>query len=342
MQYRGTECLNCGHPLDISDRYCPYCSQKNNTKQLSLGDYFAEFISSVIVYDSRLRHTIRDLLFHPGLMSKKYVNGQRLNYANPFRFFLSVSIIYFLLKGFIGFITANDDANLMDLSTKPSRTMPLDSIPEADYTGDRIKAKEIGTSIYYSEKALDTFTFPENYFERINMYITYHQYHPKKSPAEVLKDMEHDNTYKNKWLYSRSMTLIKIQNNPNEFLNYVGSKIPFFLFFFAPFFALFFWLLYSKKKYTYMEHMIFIFHLFSFYFLLRIIMLLPELVISKDAINIILILIVIPLYFYLALRKFYEQKNWVTIIKFIFLSTVYGFSFLIAMIAFILGTVAVY
>src|SRR5690554_1400176 len=112
-RYRGTECLNCSHPLDRSDVYCPYCSQLNSNKQLSVRDFLAEFLGSVLVYDSRLRHTLRELLFHPGQITRNYVAGQRLKYANPFRFFLSVSIIYFLIKGFFG---AGDPSERKSLS----------------------------------------------------------------------------------------------------------------------------------------------------------------------------------------------------------------------------------
>src|SRR5699024_1081454 len=101
IQYRGTECLNCGHPLDRSDRFCPYCYQENSNKQLSAKDYLREFIGSILVYDSRLRYTIREIFLKPGLISKNYISGQRMKYANPFRFFLSVSIIYFLLRGIL-------------------------------------------------------------------------------------------------------------------------------------------------------------------------------------------------------------------------------------------------
>ena len=62
LQYRGTQCLNCEQPLDISDVYCPYCSQLNSNKQLSAKDFFGEFINSIVVYDSRLRNTLKDLL----------------------------------------------------------------------------------------------------------------------------------------------------------------------------------------------------------------------------------------------------------------------------------------
>ena len=101
FKYRSNECLNCGQPLDLSDVYCPYCSQLNSTKALSLKDFIGEFVNSIVSYDSRLRYTVFDLLFRPGRITRNYVEGQRLKYANPFRFFLSVSIIYFILFGII-------------------------------------------------------------------------------------------------------------------------------------------------------------------------------------------------------------------------------------------------
>ena len=39
LQFRGVECLNCGHPLDLSDKYCPNCSQANSVKKLTLRDF---------------------------------------------------------------------------------------------------------------------------------------------------------------------------------------------------------------------------------------------------------------------------------------------------------------
>ena len=101
IKFRGPECLNCKHPLDLSDVYCSYCGQLNTTKSLAIKDFFNEFLGSIITYDSKLRYTVRDLLFRPGVITRNYVNGQRLRYANPFRFFLSVSIIFFIFQGLI-------------------------------------------------------------------------------------------------------------------------------------------------------------------------------------------------------------------------------------------------
>ena len=103
-EYRGNECLNCGVPLDLIDKYCHHCGQTNTTKKLSFKDFFNEFFASIFSYDSRLRHTIITLLFYPGKISKEYIKGKRIRYANPFRFYLSVSIIFFIINSlFIDF-----------------------------------------------------------------------------------------------------------------------------------------------------------------------------------------------------------------------------------------------
>lgn len=100
LQFRGVKCLNCGHPLDISDKYCPNCSQANSTKKLTLKDFFDEFFSSLLNYDSKLLKTLYALLIHPGSITKDYINGKRISYTNPFRFLLSLAFIYFLLFTF--------------------------------------------------------------------------------------------------------------------------------------------------------------------------------------------------------------------------------------------------
>ena len=82
-KYRGTECLNCGHPLDVSDRFCPNCSQANSIKKPSLADFIIEFFSSLISYDSKLLNTLGALLLRPGKITRDYINGKRVRYTNP-------------------------------------------------------------------------------------------------------------------------------------------------------------------------------------------------------------------------------------------------------------------
>ncbi len=97
LRYRGTECLNCGHPLEFSDRYCPNCSQANSIKHLTMKDFFDEFFADLVNFDTRLARTLYTMLWRPGRISKDFIAGKRLTYVNPFRLLLSLAIIYFLL-----------------------------------------------------------------------------------------------------------------------------------------------------------------------------------------------------------------------------------------------------
>lgn len=367
-KFRGAECLNCGRPLDFTDKFCPNCSQRNTTKQLSINDFFQEFMSSIFTYDSRLRYTIKDLLFKPGIITKNYVKGQRLKYANPFRFFLSVSIIYFLIQGLTSSLGITDESSAFKLNGESINTATnIDSIinqlPEKDriiLNADSLKKeshpiitannielinseKETNTiTTYLSEAELDTINRPTRIIERLITYRKFYNNTKIKNPAIALDSLKHQKTNLNKWVYSKNDAIDRVSENPFGFASYLMSKIPFFLFFFAPFFAFFFWIFYSMKKYNYMEHLIFIFHIFSFVFLVALICYIPDLIIGDAIIAGIAFTFIGPFYFYKALRNFYKQSRLVTILKFILLNITFFIGSTIAALIFFSISAAIY
>ncbi|PHS61694.1 MAG: hypothetical protein COB12_11900 [Flavobacterium sp.] len=361
--YKGAECLNCGHPLKLTDKYCSNCSQLNSTKQLSINDFFNEFFSSLYTYDSRLRYTIKDLLFKPGVITRNYVAGQRLKYANPFRFYLSVSIIYFILLG----LTSGDDTSIkvngepIDLTenvseeiTNPtiesntyfnadSLNREIDSIIKTNTIAIKEKESKKEETTYLSEVELDTISWSTQTVKRIAMYREFYNETKIKNPDKALDSLKHNKNRWNTWLYSKNNTMDRVTENPGVFLNYMLGKIPFFLFFFAPFFAFFFWLLYSRKKYNYMEHLVFIFHIFSFSFLAAIIAYFPDLLLGdSNIVTAVVYLIIGPFYFYKALRNFYKQKRATTLFKFVIINLMFFIGSLIAATLFFTATAAVY
>ncbi len=363
-KYRGAECLNCRQPLELTDLYCSYCGQLNTTKQLSLKDFFGEFIGSVLTYDSRLRYTIKDLLFKPGRITYNYVKGQRLKYANPFRFFLSVSIIYFLVQSLISTVTGKSQFTV----NNSKDTIEIDSLlnpsnvllaPDTNYeivnpaiTGDTLiinkdtivnLSKEKTTVFeHISEKDLDKIAWTERTAKRIMLYRSFYTAHEIKSSKQALDSLNHRNNRFNRWLYEKNEAAERVIENPYGFLDYLMGKVPFFLFFFTPFFAFFFWLIYSKKKYTYIEHMVFIFHIFSFIFLALLLLIIPNYFVEEAVFSVVLFALIGPLYFYKALRNFYKQGRLVTILKCIFLNIVFAFSATAAALLFFSISAAIY
>jgi len=382
-KFRGPECLNCSNTLELTDVYCSYCGQLNTTKSLVLKDFFGEFIGSIITYDSRFRHTLKDLLFRPGTITRNYVDGKRLTYANPFRFFLSVSIIYFLLSGIISSFSATDnrfskngDGPNLELGptgdnirifTTPTDSVSYDSILRAkgisaesipglenipnkkevdsliELFNPLFKKKDtIQTYDYISEEHLDTLHWVPRILTRFELYIDFYKTTNIKDPLKALDSLKHDNTKYNRWMYAKNEGIDQVRENPSDFFNYLIEKTPFFVFFFTPFYALFFWLIYSKKKYTYMEHMILIFHIFSFIFLVMLIIIVPDILLGNEILGGILFGIIGPFYFYKALRNFYKQNRLITIIKFIFLNIVFWVSATISGLIFFAITAAMY
>ncbi len=147
LKFRGTECLNCGHILDMSDKYCPSCSQLNSIKKLTLKDFFDEFLSNLINYDSKLLATLYAMLVKPGTITKDYIKGKRISYTNPFRFLLSLALIYFLI---LNLEDTYSYLNNLKLDEKVRQTGPLSFSFDDNKTPEEIKNDSIKV-----EKELD-------------------------------------------------------------------------------------------------------------------------------------------------------------------------------------------
>ena len=74
---RGNECLNCGTHLTTDDNFCGRCGQVNDTKRLSVKQYFSEYLSGFLNFDNRFLKTVIPLVFKPGFVTKEYVDGKR-------------------------------------------------------------------------------------------------------------------------------------------------------------------------------------------------------------------------------------------------------------------------
>ena len=401
LQYRGNICLNCERTLKITHQFCPYCGQINSTKKLSLSNYFGEFITSMINYDSRIRYTLQDLLFKPGKITLRYVNGKRLTYANPFRFYLSISIIYFLLSGFLDFIipersnTTTADFDLEEMTSQFNNDdfkIALDSIQYYRENYNELKAQSDSTNtakfLYTPESEINRKSFYKRNKEKLILFQDFASTTEIKNARQALDSLRYDKSRINIWLYDRSTTYNKILEEPFAFISYLTQKIPIYLFFFTPVFALFFVIIYFKRESftsaklhiketsssllkdlikipylgsatltllaffrklffirrerTYIEHVIFIFHVFTFVFLGLLLALLPDSFLGYGLFSSLFLVFVGPVYFYIALKRFYREGHLRTLTKFLFLNFVFLILSSFAGVLFLIVTAATY
>lgn len=350
MRYRGTECRNCGHPLDMSDRFCPNCSQANSTKKLTLKDFFDEFFSSLVSYDSKLLKTLSALLLKPGKITRDYINGKRVSYTNPFRFLLSLSIIYFLMLNFNlssglskadrygsdakgsffdtdGSLSFGDDLKKLDLENSTEIQQQLDSLKITESIAEK-------DSIILSD--------PKKYLNSLENLSILTRFGAKRSffntlmKADETVDFEalalkYDlpQTRMNAYAFNAANSFLRFTQRPGTFAASLISKLPFLIFFFLPVFALFIWLAYIRKKYNYTDHLVFSFHIQSLLFILLIVSLLIDSIFNIFSGWVFVLIFMV--YLYKAMRKFYQQGRFKTIVKYAFFNFIF----------FILATISV-
>ncbi|WP_318344273.1 DUF3667 domain-containing protein [Flagellimonas baculiformis] len=381
LRFRGTKCLNCGHPLDMSDKYCPNCSQANSTKKLTLKDFFNEFMSSLFNYDSKLFKTLSTLLLRPGNITRDYINGKRVTYTNPFRFLLSLAFIYFLLFGFFNWDRPVNqfDGNIGDTpfeidmdsgylkvdSTKLEKQKTkalahLDSLtgndPEVrDQWKQLDTLKGLGTLINNESSKRDSLMFanPKRYFTELkgrsgtNSFLQKVDFFTKAIRRDTLFNYDDaiskygiENKWSNRMAFNAGNNALKIWKEPRRFVNSTISKLPFVIFFFMPLFTIFIWLVYIRKKYTYTDHLIFSFHNQSLLFILLILSLLIDMAFNISSAW--FFVLVFSIYLYKAMRRFYGQGRFKTIMKYLFLNTTFMILAFFMVLLLFTGSVFIY
>lgn len=343
VKYRGVACLNCGHPLDMSYKYCPNCSQLNSIKKPSIKDYLEEFFSSMLSYDTKIFKTLTALLLRPGKITRDYIAGKRISYTNPFRFLLSLAIIYFLLMSFSGdyeqlnrygldsqegFLDIDEDTfDTIDFggneNEKNELIAQLDSlhIQELINERSRIKDSAIVANPNKELRKADELSFLPSHFKKQEIFSLLIKKDTIYSFEEAEKKYDLESTRSNKAAFNSARSVWKARKQPGEFVSDLFSKLPFTTFFFLPAFAFFIWLIYIRKKHTYTDHLIFSFHNQSLLFILLIISYLIDTIFKTNSVP--LFITIFAFYLYKAMRNFYEQGRFKTIVKYSMLNTIF-------------------
>ena len=350
VKYRGEECLNCGRSLEEEHKFCPSCGQLNSTKKLALGDFFSEFFSGLFAYDSRFIRTMRVLLFKPGKISKDYIHGKRMRYVNPYRFFLTTAIVFFLIYGYdTTFDGLNLDKDPEDITTELEKLSEKNNA-DIEFEGNpfvqldsiiKSSKKKSYKDYLVTQQATDTMSINEAFSAKIKLFDHYLEETQNSNTEQALTELKLDNTAYNRWLFKKVKDFNVVRENPQFFLNYLISKLPFIIFIFLPIFTLFLSLLYIRSKYNYMEHLTFAFHTQSMCFILYGVALLIDMI-TKNSYAVNIANIIFIGYLYQGLRKFYEQGKFKTIVKFVILNIIFFTLALIVGLISIFGSFAIF
>lgn len=285
-------CLNCGEA--VQENFCPKCGQETTHRTTSLRPLVADLFAEVLSFDSKLVHTVAPLFFRPGQLTVDYNLGKRVRYLSPFKIYLFMSVVFFLLLTWQVSSTQSQSVHL---------NMPV-------VKGDAWK-KSSGLKIGFSGTKMDAESLPPN----VEAYDAW-----QKDSANT-----HKNTPLEQFVTRKTLRAIQ---NPQGFSGEFINSVPKAMFLLLPLFALLLKLIYIRSKRFYVEHLVFSLHVHAFTFGMLSLMLVPQLKAVTP-----LMMLWIAIYLFFAMKRVYGQGIFKTCIKISILGFSYLFLMVFSVIA---------
>ncbi|MDP5001028.1 MAG: DUF3667 domain-containing protein, partial [Flavobacterium sp.] len=277
----------------------------------------------------------------PGILAKEYNEGKRHTYANPFRLFLSVSLILFITFNFIEVdrspnnidplvidneLTENQNQDLKKLDSLSNKAISKNSNIKGLISSLNRKEINYSRDSIYTKQFIDeniSLGFKPVIYTALS-FRNFNRKYPEKTTEEALKELGYEVTFSTKTLFNKSKTF-KSNDIESEVFDYFYQKLPFFIFLSLPILTLMFWLVFYSKKINYTEHLVFAYTFFTFIFICLMIFNLISLLNDNVATFFegISFAFLFPIYFYKSLRNFYQQSRWITVLKFLILNPLF-------------------
>ncbi|MCR8667606.1 DUF3667 domain-containing protein [Aestuariibaculum sp. M13] len=303
-------CKNCENDFEQGYNFCPHCGQKSND-ELTVSVLFYNTISNYFSVDARFFKSFIPLMFKPGYLAKRFVEGKRLLYLHPAQMYLFISVVFFFLFSFISRDQVKTVNNALKKGEIPVvvhdslKTQVIDSL------------KNVTTADYVLK---DDFSFNQRTVDSLIAIDA------REEDIYTAMGMDSDAGFFKRRLYTQILKFYE-QRNGGSILQVFYDSIPMAMFFLLPIFAFILKLLYYRKA-SFSYHLVFSLYFFAFIFMAFSILVLVDLIWKPQSWLNTLVLILIFIYFYLSVLKFYNQGK----LKSLFKSIVAAFSFILMVI----------
>ncbi len=327
-------CLNCG--TSLGGQYCGNCGQRARSRLISLWELIREAFGDLFELDSRLWHTLVPLIIRPGKLTRDYLLGRRARFMPPFRTYLVLSVVFFL----VAFFDPREEFNVLFEPAAESTEEAEAADQSAEEIRQGILADLAEDGIIAGDEALHD--DPDD-----SDGVSFNISDDESGVNCNLEDLESADMPD--WLANR-MTPERLQlvcerviaDDGRAMSEKLRDNVPAALFFLLPLMALILKIMYPLSKRYYVEHLLFVVHNHAFVFLILTLQILFARIaslasISEKVIDIVLIgaAIYIPVYLFRSMQRVYGQGVFVTALKFMFLALSYfvGFALMIGFAA---------
>lgn len=358
-------CQNCEEMYEEGAKFCPHCGQKTSD-DLTIGVLFYNTISNYFSFDARFLKSFLPLMFRPGYLASRFIQGKRLMYLHPAQMYLFVSVIFFFIISFStrDLVSKADEINqkvaeseiIDDLSTEAQQT--VDSVAKSEVLkqmetnpalfGLDEEQKAQVDSIVNSKIDLKNANLDKIEMDRTltdsgkvaNVNVKGVSWDFNRKMVDSLIDigaedkdiykamgLTEDDGFLKRRLFKNMLSLYK-GKGAGSIVQAFFDSIPLSMFFLLPIFALILKIFYFNKG-KYAHHLVFSFYYFSFLFtVFAIVFAVNRFVYDVPDWLDWLVALSTFLYFLIALITFYKQNWFLTIIK----SGIISFVFLLLVI----------
>ncbi len=337
-------CLNCEHPIPKGEVYCGSCGQKHHDGKYSVGEVISEFISSTFNLDAKIFRTLYGLM-KPGFLTKEYFLGAHKRYYKPIRLFLTIAVIAFAfmqpnIQGDSELVSELKDirqeeklrlewdtlrSSIQSYSSDDLLNRRLDTLTlvgnskkdEFDLVSSKVPSDStskksdgsfhltVGNGSLFSSGVSDSTTLGKYKFSSFELI--------DNTPQQIVDKYFIDEPWYKKMFFRQ---LLKSIVDGSGMLASLSSKLPILLLIITPLYALLFFFLYLRRKRYFVEHFVFSLHLNSFALLLAFTIYLIQLIFKMPEWFPAIFASIYFIYYYLAMKSYYEQGWFKTLLKF--------------------------
>ena len=361
-QYGPIMCANCGAAKQGA--YCAVCGQNDRNYRRNVFPVVAEALAETFETDSRLFRTLGVLFTRPGFLSKEFTENRRARYLSPFRLYLFTSIAFFFVlslsidlpdappgpgEGRPAFLQVEPGDAPPGRGAQPSDTEE-GAAAEADDPAREPRFRlsvdgqpALGTADGGEAADGDEFTAAQEAGiarlrgildgprrRKLGELLNRPVIGPaiaegvESIPAEAYVEMGDT---------SRHLVgqLVDIVHRPLDAARAWLENLPIAMFCLLPFYALLLKILYIRPKRFYSEHLVFGMHIHTVaYLVFTVLVLVPD-VPSVGWLG-PLLLLALAVYYFLALKRYYGNGAFLTLVKYVILASLYSVLLLLALV----------
>ena len=324
-------CLNCGSQL--RGQYCAACGQRSRSRLISLWELISDAFGDLFEIDSRLWQTLIPLLTRPGSLTHDYLQGRRARYMPPFRMYLVLSLLFFVVAFFdpredLGLLFESEPQAASDEAKSPAEETAQEILDELAEEG-LINRVEVPEGAEDAEEGLRIVFDDDEVGSADECDVD----------ASDIEDMP-------AWL-ARRLSPERLNHICERIFDDDGraladnllDNVPAALIILLPLMAFVLKALYPLSKRYYVEHLLFFVHFHAFFFLILTLQILflrlatllrvPE---AVAALTVVIAAFYVPAYLFVAMRRVYGQGRFITFLKYVILVVAYGAGFTATML----------